>query len=260
MVAQIHHVVRRRGADVDAANSVHPGRNWRNSAGASVTEEENSRVVPLFRDLGGDFTAGDSAAGPSCPTGGIARDEQLTRRLSGLVVAVGGGDREAFTELYRLTSHRVFGLALRMSRNRATAEEVTQEVYLQAWSLADRYDERMSSPMGWLMMLTHRRAVDRIRVEHSAANRELVYGQLHMGRDHDVVLEAVEQRMDESDVLRCLATLTPLQRETIALAYYGGHTYSEVADQLGTPVPTVKTRIRDGLKRLAACLTGGDLP
>lgn len=254
MVTHVHPVLRRRETDVDAANPVHPGRNWRNTAGASVMEEENSHVVPLLRDLGDE-----SAAGPSCPVGAPERDEELTQRLTELVMAVGGGDRDAFTELYRLTSHRVFGLALRMSRNRATAEEVTQEVYLQAWSLAARYDERMSSPMGWLMMLAHRRSVDRIRVEHSAAGRDIAYGQLHLGRDHDVVLEAVEQRFDERAVQGCLATLTPIQRETIALAYYGGRTYAEVAEQLGTPVPTVKTRIRDGLKRLAACLTGGDL-
>lgn len=254
MVAHVHHVVRRREADVEATNPVRPGRIWRNTAGASVTEEENSTVVPLFRDFDGEMSSG-----PSCPSRGHERDHELARRLAALVAAVGAGDRAAFTQLYRLTSHRVFGLALRMSRNRATAEEVTQEVYLQAWSLASRYDERMSSPMGWLMMLTHRRTVDRIRVESAAAGRDLAYGQLHLGRDHDVVAETVEQRFEERAVVHCLGTLTPLQRETIELAYYGGRTYTEVAEHLGTPVPTVKTRIRDGLKRLAACLTGGDL-
>ncbi|SUA72736.1 Sigma-K factor [Nocardia otitidiscaviarum] len=219
-----------------------------------MTEDEHSTVVPLFRDL--EQTA---VAQPSCPADRPGRDRELAERLVGLLAAVGGGDRAAFTELYRLTSHRVYGLALRMLRNRSTAEEITQEVYLQAWSLAGRYDERMASPMGWLMMLTHRRAVDRIRMERSATGRESAYGHLHLGRDHDVVLEAVEQSLDEGAVRSCLETLTPLQRETLALAYYSGRTYSEVADHLDTPVPTVKTRIRDGLERLAACLTGGDL-
>lgn len=254
MAAQVHHLVRRRESDVDAANSLHPRANRRKTTGARVTNEENARIVPLFRDF-----EGEGVAGPSCPAPRPERDHALTRLLADLIAAVGAGDRDSFTELYRMTSHRVFGLAVRMTRNRATAEEITQEVYLQAWSLAARYDERMASPMGWLMMLTHRRTVDRLRAEHSAAGRELVYAQLHLGRDHDVVLEAVEQRLDESAVQNCLSTLTPLQRETIALAYYGGRTYSEVAEHLGTPVPTVKTRIRDGLKRLAACLTGGDL-
>ncbi|MGV9415600.1 sigma-70 family RNA polymerase sigma factor [Nocardia sp. NPDC003693] len=219
-----------------------------------MSDDDNAKVVPLFRQLGDD-----PGTGPSCAAVRPGRDEDLARRLTALIGAVGGGDRDAFTELYRLTGHRVFGLSVRMTRNRAIAEEIAQEVYLQVWTLAERYDQRVSSPMGWLMMLTHRRAVDRIRAENSSAGREVAHGHLYLGRDHDVVLEAVEQRAEERAVLRCLETLTPIQRETIALAYYGGRTYAEVADHLGTPVPTVKTRIRDGLKRLAACLTGGDL-
>ncbi|WP_460724204.1 sigma-70 family RNA polymerase sigma factor [Nocardia heshunensis] len=193
---------------------------------------------------------------PACPAERPNPDELLAHRLTELIVAVGAGDRVAFTELYRLTSHRVFGLALRMLGNRFTAEEVTQEVYLQTWVLAERYDAAMSTPMGWLMMLTHRRSVDRIRIERSATDREIAFGQLHLDQDRDVVLEEVEQIQDEQEVLRCLDALTPLQRETISLAYYGGRTYSEVAEHLGAPVPTVKTRIRDGLKRLADCLLG----
>ncbi|MGY2060833.1 sigma-70 family RNA polymerase sigma factor, partial [Nocardia gipuzkoensis] len=133
-----------------------------------------------------------------------------------------------------------------------------QEVYLQAWSLAETYDPDRSSPMGWLIMLTHRRAVDRIRSERAAADRDVIYGHAHLGRDHDVVVEAVTQRFDELAVVRCLGGLNPRQRETIALAYYSGRSYPEVADLLEIPLPTVKSRIRDGLKRLAACLTGGE--
>ncbi len=179
------------------------------------------------------------------------RLDEVRHRLADLLGAVGQGDRDAFTMVYRQTSHRVFGLAVRMMRNRATAEEITQEVYIQVWSHARRYDEQLCTPMGWLMMLTHRRVIDRIRSEQAAAGRESIYGQLHMGRDHDSVFEAVEQHFEEQAVLRCLNTLTPLQRDTIVLAYYGGLTYPQVAERLGTPVATVKSRIRDGLKRLA---------
>ncbi|MEV0761623.1 ECF RNA polymerase sigma factor SigK [Nocardia sp. NPDC050435] len=211
-------------------------------------------VIGFIGPLGGV----DGAAAPSCPSTRPEREEEATRRLAELVAAVGTGDRAAFTELYEATSHRVFGLALRVLGNRASAEEVTQEVYLQTWMLADRYDAKLASPMGWLMMLTHRRAVDRIRSDRSAADRDIAFGHLHVGQDRDVVLEEVEQNQEERAVLACLETLTPLQRETIALAYYGGRTYSEVADHLGTPVPTVKSRIRDGLKRLSDCLLGGE--
>ncbi|MFR9750349.1 ECF RNA polymerase sigma factor SigK [Nocardia sp. 004] len=179
----------------------------------------------------------------------------MTRKLMALLVATGAGDRVAFTEFYRLTSSRVFGLTVRILRSYAAAEEVTQEVYLQVWSMADRYDATLASPVGWIMMLAHRRAVDRVRAESSAANRDLVYAYEQLGRDHDIVAESVTQRIEEQQVVRCLRTLTPTQREAIALAYYSGRTYREVADQLSVPLPTIKTRIRDGLKRLEKCLS-----
>ncbi|WP_280272978.1 sigma-70 family RNA polymerase sigma factor [Nocardia wallacei] len=175
-------------------------------------------------------------------------------RLADLLAATGNGDRDAFAVFYRHTSHRVFGLALSMMRNPATAEDVAQEVYIQVWSLAGRYDPRMSSPVGWLMMLTHRRVVDRIRADRAAAGRESVFGQVQTGRSHDVVSETVEQHLDEQAVRRCLHTLTALQRESIVLAYYGGLTYLQVSERLQTPLATVKARIREGLKRLAAGL------
>lgn len=179
----------------------------------------------------------------------------LAGRLATLLAATGTGDRAAFTEFYRLTSSRVFGLAVRILHSPATAEEVTQEVYLQVWSTADHYDTALSSPVGWLMMLAHRRAVDRVRAEAAAAVRDLTYAHSHGSRDHDVVAESVAQRMEEQAVLGYLDVLTTTQREAIVLAYYTGRTYREVADHLSVPSPTIKTRIRDGLKRLEKCLS-----
>lgn len=194
----------------------------------------------------------------SCPAdpGDRSAAAAQNAQLTALIVAIAGGDRNAFTEFYRSTSHRVFGLAVRVLRSHAAAEEVTQEVYLQAWSMAARYDDTKASPIGWLMMLTHRRAVDRVRTEQNAANRDAAYGHAHLGRDHDSVAEAVGQRLDEQAVLRCLDTLTATQREAVGLAYYTGRTYREVAEHLAVPLPTLKSRIRDGLKRLENCLTG----
>ncbi|MFI9507836.1 ECF RNA polymerase sigma factor SigK [Nocardia sp. NPDC052566] len=182
---------------------------------------------------------------------------ESSERLVELIEAAATGDREAFTEFYRETSHRVFGLARRIVRNQPAAEEVTQEVYLQVWSIADRYDSTRLSPIAWLLMLSHRRAVDRVRAQQSATDREIMYGHTHLGRDHDMVSEEVTQRLEEQSVIRCLTTLTALQREAVALTYYGSRTYSEVADHLEVPLSTIKTRIRDGLKRLATCLGGG---
>lgn len=198
------------------------------------------------------------ARGPadSCPAERPGADPAAMRRLAALLAEIATGDRDAFTEFYRSTHDRVFGLALRILRKPAAAEEITQEIYLYVWNAAERYDGALASPIGWLMMLTHRRAVDRVRVESSASTRDLAYGHRNLGRDHDIVAETVGQRSDERAVVDCLGTLTDTQRETLALAYYGGRTYAQVADHLGIPLNTVKTRIRDGLKRLQNCLAG----
>ncbi|MEV6432950.1 ECF RNA polymerase sigma factor SigK [Nocardia sp. NPDC051463] len=219
-----------------------------------MTVDPDSNVIRLRRGTG----YVENSPWQTCPAPANRDDRQHTRRLVDLLAEVADGNRDAFVEFYRATSHRVFGLAVRILRGHALAEEVTQEVYLQVWLSAKRYDHTLSSPIGWLMTLTHRRAVDRVRRETAAADRDVVYGHAQLGRDHDVVAEEVGQHLDEVAVLDCLDTLTSIQREAVALAYYSGRTYSEVAEHLEVPLPTVKTRIRNGLKRLENCLTGGD--
>ncbi|MFI5714833.1 ECF RNA polymerase sigma factor SigK [Nocardia sp. NPDC051750] len=217
--------------------------------------ESDSGPIRL-RIAGPGAEAGDNEAA-ACPVRSEGHDDRATQlRLADLLHAAGNGDRESFTRFYRETSPRVFGLARRVLRSPAAAEETTQEVFLQVWSAAARYDPARSSAIGWLMMITHRRAVDRVRAEESAAGRDVVYGHRNLGRDHDIVAETVDQRFDEQAVRECLEVLTATQRETIALAYYGGRTYREVADHLDSPLPTIKSRIRDGLKRLQNCLSG----
>lgn len=197
--------------------------------------------------------ATDSAVSCSVPLPG--RDASAARELAGRLGAIAGGDRDAFAQFYDLTSARVFGLAARIVRNPALAEEITQEVYLQVWrSTARQYDPSLASPIGWLMTLTHRRSVDRVRAEQSASDRNHAYGASQLCRDHDTVTEQVEQNLDEQRVTDCLDALTAAQRESIDLAYYGGRTYREVAEHLDVALPTVKSRIRDGLIRLKNCL------
>lgn len=175
-----------------------------------------------------------------------------------LLAAIADGDGTAFTEFYDLTSARVYGLAYRVVRNQVLAEDVAQEVFLQVWTSAARqYDPALASPMGWLMTLTHRRSVDRVRSEQSAADRNHAYGASQLGREHDTVADEVGQRLDEQEVTDCLGGLTPVQREAIGLAYYSGHTYREVAEHLDVALPTIKARIRDGLIRLKNCLGVG---
>jgi RNA polymerase sigma-70 factor, ECF subfamily len=181
-------------------------------------------------------------------------DGDLGARLS----AIAGGDRAAFAEFYDLTCARVFGLANRVVRNQTLAEDVAQEVYLQVWTSAARqYDPALASPIGWLMTLTHRRSVDRVRAEQSAADRNHAYGAATLGRAHDTVADEVGQRLEEQQVADCLDGLTDVQREAIGLAYYSGNTYREVAEHLDVTLPTIKSRIRDGLIRLKNCLGVG---
>ncbi|RJT75126.1 sigma-70 family RNA polymerase sigma factor [Arthrobacter cheniae] len=180
---------------------------------------------------------------------------ERTADLSALLIAVGGGDERAFEELYRLTRCRVHGLVCRVLIDAEISAEVTQEVFLVLWQTnAARYHPAKGSPMGWLMTLTHRRAVDRVRSEQARRVRDLNWGTSHQDTDYDQVSETVIDNEEAASVRTCLGILTPPQREAIDLAYYRGFTYVDVANRLGIPVPTAKTRIRDGIKKLGACL------
>ncbi|RKS68820.1 RNA polymerase sigma-70 factor (ECF subfamily) [Actinomadura pelletieri DSM 43383] len=164
------------------------------------------------------------------------------------------GDERAFERLYDAVAAPVHGLARRIVRDPAMAEEVTQEVMLELWRTAARYDPGRGGAMTWIMTIAHRRAVDRVRREQSAGEREARAARHDPVAGHDPVADRVEARLDHERVRRCLRTLTPLQHETVTLAYYGGHTYREVADLVGAPPTTVRTRMRDGIIRLRDCL------
>jgi RNA polymerase sigma-70 factor, ECF subfamily len=172
--------------------------------------------------------------------------------LGALLDEVALGDEEAFRVLYDRAAGQVLGTVRRILRDPAQSEEVMQEVLLEVWRTAARYDPEAGSAAAWIMTLAHRRAVDRVRSEHSAARRELRAAVLTV--DYDQVTEAVETSLDHERVRRCLTSLTDLQREAVTLAYYQGYTYREVAELLGVAVGTVKTRMRDGLIRLRDCL------
>jgi RNA polymerase sigma-70 factor (ECF subfamily) len=189
------------------------------------------------------------------PTGsGNADVEQLLLRA-------GRGDGDAFAAFYDQLAARVFGLVRRVVRDPAQSEEVTQEVFVEIWRLASRFDPAKGSAVGWACALAHSRAVDRVRSAQAATDRERRVGVIWAARaedaGYDEVTEQVELRLEYERLRRCLTGLTDLQRESILLAYYNGHTYREVAQLLSTPVSTVKTRMRDGLIRLRDCLGVG---
>lgn len=167
-----------------------------------------------------------------------------------LLALVAAGDKAAFARLYDATAPRLFGLARRLLIDSAQAEEVTQEVYLEIWQSATRYEASRGSAMGWMLTLAHRRSVDRIRSAQSSRDRDTRIGIRDFDREYDQVAEAVEVRIESERVKRALEKLTELQRQAVTLAYFKGLSHSEVATMLHVPVGTVKTRLRDGMIRL----------
>jgi RNA polymerase sigma-70 factor, ECF subfamily len=189
---------------------------------------------------------------PGRPPGGQAGPGRRADELGTLLTRVARGDQDAYAAVYDRTAGQVLGLVRTVVRDPAQSEEVMQEVLLDVWRSASRFDAELGSAAAWVMTLAHRRAVDRVRSEQKSAERERRVAS--SGVAYDEVAEAVEARLDRERVRRCLGSLTELQRESVTLAYYGGYTYREVARLLGVAVGTVKTRMRDGLIRLRDCL------
>jgi RNA polymerase sigma-70 factor, ECF subfamily len=173
--------------------------------------------------------------------------------LDALLMSAGQGDQAAFEAVYDRVAGPVFGLIRRVLRDAAQSEEVAQEALLEVWRTAARFDPARGTAVTWVMTIAHRRAVDRVRSAAASTEREARAAALEPSVSADVA-EAVESSLEAERVRRCLDGLTDLQRQSVTLAYYGGYSYPQVASALGVALGTVKTRIRDGLKRLRDCL------
>lgn len=174
--------------------------------------------------------------------------------LDDLLPRIAAGDRGAFAEFYDQTRSRTYGMILRVLRDPGYSEETLQEVYLQVWRSAAGFDAAQGSPLSWLITLAHRRAVDRVRAEQSGTDREARYGAQTAAVDYDVVSDEALRSDSGRQVNECLGSLTELQWQAVELAYYRGLTYREVSEHISAGLPTVKSRIRDGLARLKNCL------
>jgi RNA polymerase sigma-70 factor (ECF subfamily) len=178
----------------------------------------------------------------------------VTDDLDALLRRVAQRDVEAFAAFYDGTRARVFGLVTRVLRDPGYSEETTQDVYLQVWRNADNYNPAAGTPLAWLMTLAHRRAVDRVRSEQAATQRESRYGASNVELPADRVSEAVISNDERRQVTVCLDSLTDAQRECIQLAYYEGLTYVQVSERLAANLATIKSRMRDAIRGLRKCL------
>ncbi|WP_376766129.1 ECF RNA polymerase sigma factor SigK [Arthrobacter mobilis] len=167
-----------------------------------------------------------------------------------LIRRVALGDEAAFEALYDAVSPTVFGLVRRIVRDPAQSEEVTQEIFVEVWQQATRFDADRGRALSWILVMAHRRAVDRVRASQASTERDLRQGIKEYQDSYDDVQESVETKLEAERVLKAMESLTAAQQEAIRLAYYGGYTHQEVANLLRVPVGTVKTRIRDGMIRL----------
>ena len=170
-----------------------------------------------------------------------------------LVVAIGRYRQEALAEAYRRHAGAVFALARRLLVDRTLAEEVVQEVFLRLWNRPEKFDPERGSLRSFLLAQTHGRSVDILRSEVSRRQREQRDARATAEAEYDIEHAVVDLTVAE-EVKAAMSILPPGERAAIELAYFGGHTYREVATLLDEPEGTVKSRIRSGLRRLRTVL------
>jgi RNA polymerase sigma-70 factor, ECF subfamily len=198
---------------------------------------------------------GMDTRGMRVPEPGAGPEGTDDRNLDWLLAHVARGDKGAYEQVYDRLAGPVYGLIRKVLRDPAQSEEVAQEVLLEVWRNASRFDSAKGGAITWVMMIAHRRAIDRVRSASAEAQRDQKSAIAEAAASPlDEVAEAVEANLDRERVRRCLNSLTDLQRESITLAYYGGYTYRQVAGLLNVALGTIKTRIRDGLIRMRDCL------
>lgn len=180
--------------------------------------------------------------------------------LSALMAKVATGDAAAFAAIYDAISGAAFGLALRVTNSHHLAEEVLQEVFLHVWHDASAFDATRGKLKAWILMLTHRRAVDCVRSVRAAADRDIADGSRVAASAGSDMADDLHLRVTVDELRVHLSQLTEAQQHVIALAYFEGCTQAEIAARLGHPLGTVKSRMRDALTRLRTATAAPTAP
>lgn len=190
---------------------------------------------------------------------------ERSRELAELLSRTALGDRAAFERLYERTASHLMGVVLRITRHRERAEDIVQEVYVNVWKAAGSFDQRLAQPLTWLTSVARNRAIDSLRRDQAqprtvsthvagdddADDRDLL---AELASDDEGPLERLERAADAHALRGCLQHLSAEQQQAMALAFYQGQSYSEVADHLHQPLGTVKSWVRRGLQSLKGCL------
>ena len=192
--------------------------------------------------------------------------------LSRLLARAGLGDRAAFATLYERTSPHLLAVVLRINRDRAQAEDILQEVYVNVWRAAQSFDASQSQPLTWLTSIARNRAIDSLRRARTQPRMQTLGSAASSEQEDDDVydtvadetpgpLDLLSRASDARALDDCMTRLTTLQRQSVALAFFHGLSHAEVADQLRQPLGTVKSWVRRALSALKSCLqtaTDGD--
>ena len=175
--------------------------------------------------------------------------------LCGLIDGVANGDRKALAAVYERTSAKVYGVCLRIARDRDAADEILQDVYLKVWNRANRFDAGVASPITWLCAIARNTAIDWVRKHGAPALLPLDEAD-EPGADLGKAMEAMLADEGRAQIFDCLEALAPNQQRAIRLAYFDGSTHSELAAIMQVPLGTMKSWIRRSLIQLRGCLEG----
>jgi RNA polymerase sigma-70 factor, ECF subfamily len=190
--------------------------------------------------------------GGVAPAGRVADHEAdgFRGRASRLLEASARGDQQAFAELVEALGPLIFRRIRAVVRDEAQSEEVMQDLFLEVWRNAAQFDAQRSGAVAWILARAHARAVDRVRSVVADRERDWRVGLRDRQPEYDSVVETIELRGDFRRVAGALRRLTAVQAEAVVLAYRDGYSHSELAEKLGVPLGTIKSRIHDGMRHL----------